>query len=43
MFLGLLNLVKIDLVRARLQSVIRIPINRQQRPMVEIGQVFAHL
>jgi hypothetical protein len=43
MFLGLLDRVKFDLVRTHLQYIIWSPINRQQRPMGETGQVSAHL
>jgi hypothetical protein len=41
MFIGFLNLVKVDLVRICLKCDIRSSINRQQRPMGVTGQVFA--
>ena len=43
MFRGLLNRVKVDLVRTHLECVIWTAINRQQRPKGEIGQVSARL
>ena len=43
MFLGLLNRVKIDLVRAHASAHRLELIGRQQRPMGETGQVSAHL
>ena len=42
MFLGLLNRVKIDLVRTHLQRNIWSLVDRQQRPMGETGQVSVH-
>ena len=43
MFGGLLNRVKVDLVRIHLEYDVWYPIDRRQRPMEGIGQVSARL
>ena len=42
MFLGLLNRVKIDLVRTHIHYITRSSIDRKQRTMGDTDQVFAH-